>query len=629
MEARPQHVRRVEPAAAARRTLAFLALRDLRHHRHEVARETQTQPALAIEQVQWVGDLVAGEGEHAFVHRPECDLGPLALAAGILDGDPHRGRVAGPVFGALRRQVHREPLALGCHPELRVSHPYRGTAWVIHPAGLGAAPPRDHDRYEGVRGERLGDGELQGRAAAREAEPALLDQTFALDGDPRVGIGEGRGKEHGGRVADAVSGAVGDHVHLELALVVPRHPVLAGRPAGKARHHLTAGLVPGPHRDDVRAAAGRSESAGRRLLSRDQRAARDRVGHPLADDLAVSFPFAVGLVPFAPDHGPLHRDACLSGAIGPHREDTHADRTSGGPEVALGLRLGSEVERRRVDQHRRGRRDGLPIYVLHGGFERGERWPPLGRVSQRKAKPQPSRCIERVGPARGHLHGRAIVALFPPPAGVAEIVPLGAWDLGRTRVTLLAQGPANRCAPHRRTEQVPRFDGSPDRVPREPRSRIGAHVHQELGRTVFGDAIIRLGDVGPASLAAKLDRDLVGAEPRGGGHGKRQIGGAEGGEPGDRLLEHAPALLALPIAEHPPKRVGRGWQAQPAQQAGADDGLGVERLARSVDAALGEHRRRQRKTIASPGGVYVEPPRAQVRIVLTDPDDRTIGSESR
>src|SRR4029077_17436219 len=96
----------------------------------------------------------------------------------------------------------------------------------------------------------------------------------ALDRDPGFRVGEGRGEEHRGRVADRVAGLVRDYVPFELALSVPRTPVLAGGPAGEARDDLAAGLVLRPDGHDVGAAARRGEAAGHRVRPGDQRTAR-------------------------------------------------------------------------------------------------------------------------------------------------------------------------------------------------------------------------------------------------------------------------------------------------------------------------------------------------------------------
>src|SRR5690606_11224752 len=143
-------------------------------------------------------------------------------------------RVARAVFGPFGTYLDGQALDLGRDAQLGVADAECGTPGVVDRARLRAPPADHHDRDERVRHVRLGDRELQRRRARGEAYATLLDDPLALDRDPRLRVGDRRGEEDGGRVADGVTLAVGDHVHLELRVVVPRHPVAPRRPAVEA-----------------------------------------------------------------------------------------------------------------------------------------------------------------------------------------------------------------------------------------------------------------------------------------------------------------------------------------------------------------------------------------------------------
>ena len=66
-----------------------------------------------------------------------------------------------------------------------------------------------------------------------------------------------------------------------------------------------------------------------------------------------------------------------------------------------------------------------------------------------------------------------------------------------------------------------------------------------------------------------------------------------------------------------------------AEEPGADDDLGEDAVGWTIDAALGEHRRRGGESRRSPGARDVEVPRTEIGVVLGDPDHRAIVAQPR
>ena len=104
-----------------------------------------------------------------------------------------------------------------------------------------------------------------------------------------------------------VARPVGDDVHLELALVVPRHPVRAGCPAIEASSSHRGCFASTARSVTVYVPpAGGVKVHGAGSSPVVTVAARDRVRHPLADGLRDAVALAMHLVPFASRDDAVH-----------------------------------------------------------------------------------------------------------------------------------------------------------------------------------------------------------------------------------------------------------------------------------------------------------------------------------
>ena len=161
------------------------------------------------------------------------------------------------------------------------------------------------------------------------------------------------------------------------------------------------------------------------------------------------------------------------------------------------------------------------------------------------------------------------------------------------------------------------------RVAREARPGVRGDRDEELRRAVLGDAIRRGRDVAPAAIALALHADGIGAERQVELERERLVRRTERREGDGRVLEDA----VLAVAEHPAQRVAAGGRPQRAERAVTDDGLGVHRLARAVDTALGEHGGRFGAARVAPRALDVELPRREVGIPAIHRHDGAIGAE--
>src|SRR5690606_32529883 len=86
---------------------------------------------------------------------------------------------------------------------------------------------------------------------------------------------------------------------------------------------------------------------------------------------------------------------------------------------------------------------------------------------------------------------------------------------------------------------------------------------------------------------------------------------------------------ALAVVEDPAERISRGRGAERAERSLTHDRLGVDRLPRSVDPALGEDRGGRRFALSAPGARDVEAPGREVRVERVDPDDGAVVAQRR
>src|SRR5216683_3154942 len=82
--------------------------------------------------------------------------------------------------------------------------------------------------------------------------------------------------------------------------------------------------------------------------------------------------------------------------------------------------------------------------------------------------------------------------------------------------------------------------------------------------------------------------------------------------------------ITLPSRSWKTQRIGRGWYAQRAKRAVADDRLDVDRLAGAVNAALGEHRGGDGQAVHTPRRADIEPPGREVTGPRVDRDNGPI-----
>ena len=586
------------------------------------------QPARLVDQVDRVGDLVPGERQHPFVHRPERHLAPLARAVPVADAQPDPRRVARPVFGLERLNIDLQALHLGRHPQLGVADANRGSTGVRERAGRGAPAPCHDNRHERVRRVCLADGEFQRRRPAGDAQPALLDQAFALHRHPRLGVGKRRSEEHRRSVADAIAPLVRDHLHLEAALVVPRHPILARDPTIEARGRGTPGRIGGGEGHDVAATCRRREPAWHRIRGTGEIAARHGVRDPVAHLLGQACPLSHHLMPLAADDCAVDRDARDSATVRAHRDDRYFLGAPGGPEVVLTERFGGQVECGRVYGNGGCTGYALPIDVGHGRLQRRAGRESFRRRGDGDAHREVAASVERIRAGRNNGHVRLRHALFPvlfpPPPGLADVVAVGAGDVKRPGADrLLPRHPAGGRAGHRRPKQIAGLDRGPERVAREARRRVGCDIHEELGGPVLGHAIARAVKVDPAPLTPEADRDFIVPERKARRQRESLVGRPEGRQ-SDRGVAHG---SVFPVREHPAQRVARRGRPERAERAVAHHGFGVNGFAGAVNAALGEHRARGGEALVAPSARDVEAPRGEVRVVSAHRNEGPVSPE--
>src|SRR5690606_32492151 len=99
-----------------------------------------------------------------------------------------------------------------------------------------------------------------------------------------------------------------------------------------------------------------------------------------------------------------------------------------------------------------------------------------------------------------------------------------------------------------------------------------------------------------------LDLDPVMPEREAAAEGDGAVRGAELAQRHDLAVQ----LCAVAVVENPADRVARRRRAQRAERPIADDRLRVDRLARAVDAALGEHCGRVGLPLPAPRTPHVE-----------------------
>ncbi len=618
-EPRAENVRRIGAASTSRCARPLLSLRNLRCDRYQIAGETHPDAALTIHQVERIGGAVAGEREHAFVHRPQRDLGPLTVPACVAHLQVDTRRVAGAVLRRERPHLHRQPLHFGSDTQLGVSDAHRRPPRIIQAAGRRAAAPHHDHRHEGIRNVGLGDRDADRGGTVAKSEAPLLDHPLAFDRQPCLGIGEWRGDHHRRRVADVVALAVGDEIHHESRAVAPGYPAAPGRPTVHARAGAPPGGVGGGEGQDVAAAGRWRERARDRLRRRGHAAPCDRIAHPFADDFGDSVPLAPHLVPLAAHDRPAHLHSVHPFAGGPHRDDADPLLLASAPEVPLAQRPHADVERCGVYCECGRSRHRLTVHVGDGGDDRQPRRAAAPQIIRRNAHMPRPRRVERVH-ATGD-HPRTVLTLsLPPSPGLADGEPLGAGNLERPGGDRgLHRSPLRHRTGHRCTEQVARLHVRRDRVARMAGPVVAGHVDEELRRPVLGHAIHCAGDLRPHAAAVHADGDRIRAEPCIVGDAERALARAERGQPHDRVEQ----WLFLPAEELPAHGVALR-HLQGAKQSRAHDRLGVHLLAGPVDATLGEDCGGSLEPPRPPLTPHIEAPGAQIGIPRADADHRAI-----
>ena len=267
-----------------------------------------------------------------------------------------------------------------------------------------------------------------------------------------------------------------------------------------------------------------------------------------------------------------------------------------------------------MDQDAGLRADRLPVDVGDRGLEHRPRRPALHRRPHRETDGGPSLSIEGVGALRqGGDPARFL--LLPPPAAIAEVVALGAGDLHRAEAERSLPGrPGEHRARHGGAEEVAGLHGGRGGIARKAGCGIGGGRHQELRRPVLRHPVVGGGEVLPLASALELQPHRVAAERRARRDGDALGGGAERRRRDGDLAQRAP----FAVLEDPVQAVGACRHGERAEVAVPHDGLGVDRLARAVDAPLGEDRRRERVAVGAVGGADVEAPRRKVGVVAGD-----------
>ncbi len=156
------------------------------------------------------------------------------------------------------------------------------------------------------------------------------------------------------------------------------------------------------------------------------------------------------------------------------------------------------------------------------------------------------------------------------------------------------------------------------------RGAVGTHVHQKFGRAILGNAIVGARNLEPAPAAPDVQLDLIAAQRCGGRDAEPLLGCAERGERNCGIAQRP--LVA--VVKDPAKRVAFRRYRECTEGARPHYGLRVQRLAWTIDPALGEHRACHRSARRPPRSLNVEVPGTQVGIVLADPRQRAIVAES-
>ncbi len=213
--------------------------------------------------------------------------------------------------------------------------------------------------------------------------------------------------------------------------------------------------------------------------------------------------------------------------------------------------------------------------------------------------------IERVDAARRDPDRWGLIAqLLVPPAGLRQVVAVRTRNLGTAHeARLLSQRPSHAGASHRSTEEVARFDRSRHGVAGMPHAAVSSHTHQKLRCTILGDAIGRRCHLDPLTRALELADDPISPERRPGRDRESLICGPELREGHRRVAKRSGFLSTLwSRFKDPPQRVTRKRRFECAQGTAPDDRLGIHRLARTIDVALGEQGRGHRQSRRGPGG---------------------------
>jgi hypothetical protein len=226
--------------------------------------------ALAVERVEGIAELVAGERQDRLVDRDHRDLGAVDRPpGGVLDGHAQGGLGAGRELGRGRIDRHRQRAVLGRHRQVdRADAVGRalgqrgiGLAVIADPGAL----PDQLDLDPQVGGVAVGDRHLHGVARAGHREPRGRHDPRAPHAQDALGGVERRLDQELGGVAGTVGLGVGDERDLLLFDVAGRRGLAARDPHRQLGAVLAAAIV-GHHRGDaVLAALGRRQLARHRI----------------------------------------------------------------------------------------------------------------------------------------------------------------------------------------------------------------------------------------------------------------------------------------------------------------------------------------------------------------------------
>ena len=314
-----------------------------------------------IEQIHWIGQLIAAHREYRFVDHHQGDFGvghrPLR---GIEHGQRHAGLRPGCQRRLRRLHVHIETSFGGRQLEHEIADGLCRAWWRLGGFIAGARAVADHHhRQLHIRQPLALDRNLQRVTAAFQLELALFEHAVAAEREQAVAIGEGRLHQDPCGVAWGVLIPVRDELQFLQIDVVYRWPLAATDPAQDLADVVPAGGIGGDGRDPVLAALGGVQLAMRQSLCVAAKLAVLRISQ--------HFLILTGLVE------PIHatgfdgdRAVAQGLAFEVDHDQVQTQRLATFDEIAIGLH--AHVDGGRMHQRIGMRRPGLAIDVLHLAF---------------------------------------------------------------------------------------------------------------------------------------------------------------------------------------------------------------------------------------------------------------------